>query len=511
MIPVYAGSSVRDAEKPLLRDANDLRLMRRAADALAHQAVLMLKEHTGRLYGSRVVALIGPGNNGGDGLFALAVLARRGVAVTAVLLASQAHQEGLAALVRAGGRTAAAKRLETLLEECDLLIDAAYGTGLRRGVHLPAIPRHIPVLACDVPSGVDADTGAAAESVIPAERTVTFGALKTGLVVGAGHLVSGHIRVTDIGLTPNLGKPEAWVVQADDLELLLDRDRGWSSAGRHKYQRGVLGLLAGSVRYPGAAMLSARAAVAAGLGLLRTIVPENVATALTTQVPEAVPLGTDELTALLAHSRRNGREGATRIGAWAIGPGLEDTPETRRHLQQILAANNPCIVDAGALAMLEPGEHRQLRILTPHAGELNALLAKAGVRVSTRDIAADPIRWARWAAVAYDCVVLLKGSATICTAPDGYALIVHASTPELATAGSGDVLTGILGTLLAAADFPATPATGDVTAQTRRLTDLAAAGALIHAHAGALAAHEGTLSAVDLVVELPRAARELGL
>ena len=161
--------------------------------------------------------------------------------------------------------------------------------------------------------------------------------------------------------------------------------------------------------------------------------------------------------------------------------------------------------------MLEPGEHSQLRILTPHAGELNALLAKAGVRVSARDIAADPIRWARWAAVAYDCVVLLKGSATICTAPDGYALVVHASTPDLATAGSGDVLTGILGTLLAAANFPATPAPGDATARTHRLTDLAAAGALIHAHAGALAAREGTLSAVDLLVELPRAARDLGL
>ncbi|RAX49729.1 bifunctional ADP-dependent NAD(P)H-hydrate dehydratase/NAD(P)H-hydrate epimerase [Arthrobacter sp. AQ5-05] len=511
MIPVYAGSRVRDAEKPLLRDSSDLKLMRRAADALAHQAVLMLKEHTGRLYGSRVVALVGPGNNGGDGLFALAALARRGVAVTAVLLASHAHQEGLAALVRAGGRTGATKALDELLEECDLLIDAAYGTGLRPGVRLPAIPRHIPVLACDVPSGVDADTGAAADSVIPAERTVTFGALKTGLVVGSGHLVSGRIRVTDLGLNPTLGEPEAWVVQGEDLGLLLDRDLGWSATGRHKYQRGVLGLLAGSARYPGAAVLSARAAVATGLGLLRTIVPENVAAALTSQVPEAVPLGTDELTALLAHNRRNGREGATRIGAWAIGPGLEDTPETRRHLQQILAANNPCVIDAGALAMLEPGGHSQLRILTPHAGELNALLAKAGVRVSARDIAADPIRWARWAAVAYDCVVLLKGSATICTAPDGYALIVHASTPDLATAGSGDVLTGILGTLLAAANFPATPATGDATALTHRLTDLAAAGALIHAHAGALAAREGTVSAVDLLVELPRAARDLGL
>lgn len=495
----------------LLSDSNDLTLMRRAADALAHQAVLMLKEGSGRLYGSRAVALVGPGNNGGDGLFALAALARRGVAATAVLLAPGAHRQGLAALRRAGGRTATVEALEELLGGCDLLLDAAYGTGARPGMQLPSIPPDIPVLACDLPSGVDADTGAAAPSVIPADRTVTFGGLKTGLVVGSGHLASGRIQVTDLGLDKSLGEPEAWVVQGNDLELLLGRGNDWSAAGRHKYQRGVLGLLAGSPRYPGAAVLSARAAVAAGLGLLRTMVPENVATALTTQVPEAVPLGADELTSLLAQNRRNGREGAARIGAWAIGPGLEDTPETRKDLAQILAANSPCVIDAGALAMMEPGEHHQLRILTPHAGELHSLLDKAGVRVGARDIAADPVRWARWAAVAYDCVILLKGPATICVAPDGYALIVHAATPDLATAGSGDVLTGILGTLLAAAGFPATPTGRDVMALTHRLTDLAAAGALIHAHAGALAAQEGTLSAVDLLVELPRAARGLGL
>ena len=511
MIPVYTGSHVQDAEATVLRGANDLRLMRLAADSLAHQAVLMLKEITGRLYGSRVVALIGPGNNGGDGLFALATLAKRGVRTTAVLLKDSAHTEGLAAFKRAGGRTAAPGGLDALLEDCELLIDAGYGTGARPGLKLPAIPRDIPVLACDLPSGVDAETGTTASTVIAADRTVSFGALKIGLVVGSGHLASGRIHVTDLGLEAALPEPEAWVVQGDDLSLLLNRTEDWTTAGAHKYQRGVLGLLAGSPKYPGAAVLSARAAVATGLGLLRPMVPENVATALTTQVPEAVPLGADELTSLLAHSRRNGREGAARIGAWAIGPGLEDNVETRQHLGQILAANNPCVIDAGALGMLEPGEHHQLRILTPHAGELHSLLGKAGVRASARDIAADPVRWARWAAVAYDCVILLKGPATICAAPDGYTLIVHASTPDLATAGSGDVLTGILGTLLAAAGFPATPTSRDVTAHIHRLTDLAAAGALIHAHAGALAAQEGTLSAVDLLVELPRAARDLGL
>ncbi|ASN38742.1 NAD(P)H-hydrate dehydratase [Arthrobacter sp. 7749] len=510
MIPVYAGSHVRDAETAQLKDANDTTLMRLAADALAHQAVLMLKSDGGRLYGARVLGLIGPGNNGGDGLFALAALAKRGVRATAVLLAPQAHAQGLAALVRSGGRTTTAKHLDELLVDTDLVVDALYGTGLRPGAELPKIPSQVRVLAADIPSGVDANTGAAAPSVIRADRTVCFGALKTGLVVGSGHLVSGSIHITDAGLTDHLPKPDAWVVQGDDLELLLDRDQSWAAAGAHKYQRGVLGLLAGSAKYPGAAVLSARAAVASGLGLLRTVVPEAVATALTTQVPESVPLNTEELTALLARNRRNGRAGATRISAWAIGPGLVDNAETRQYLDQILEANNPCVLDAGALAMLEPGEHHQLRILTPHAGELHSLLAKAGVRVSATDIATDPIRWARWAAVAYDCVILLKGSATICTAPDGYALIVHAGTPDLATAGSGDVLTGILGTLLAAATFPSMTGADEVT-QSHRLTELAAAGALIHAHAGALAAAEGTLSAVDLLQELPRAARQLGL
>lgn len=508
MIPVYTGSQVRAAEVPFLQNGGDQRLMRLAADALAHHAVSMLHDYVGKLYGSRLVGLIGTGNNGGDGLYAMAALAKRGVSCTAVLLGERAHPEALGAFRRAGGRTAKAERLPDLVTRCDLLIDAVYGTGVRPGVVLPPIPQDLPVLACDLPSGVDANTGEVASSVIAADRTVSFGALKTGLVVGAGHLVSGRIHVVDLGLRSALPDPEAWVVQGDDLQLLLNRSANWRQAGRHKYQRGVLGLFAGSSRYPGAAVLSARAAVSSGLGLLRTLVPENVASTLAAQVPEAVPLHSPELTTLLAHNRRNGREGAARIGAWAVGPGLEDTPESRQTLGQILGADSPCVVDAGALAMVAPGVHPQLRILTPHTGELRTLLAAAGVRVSISDISADPIRWVRWAAVAYDCVILLKGSATICTAPDGYTLIVHASTSELATAGSGDVLTGLLGTLLAATKFPSDASEMELT---HRLTDIAASGALIHAHAGALAAQEGTLSAVDVVQALPRAARDLGL
>ena len=511
MIPVYAGTHVQQAEAATLNDANDLSLMHLAADSLTHQAILMLKELKGRLYGSTVVALIGPGNNGGDGLFTLAGLAKRGVKTTAVLLSERAHNAGLETFLSTSGRTATLDHLEDLLEGCDLLIDAGYGTGVRLDVQLPQIPQDIPVLAADLPSGVDANTGKVAASVIPADRTVTFGALKTGLVVASGHLVSGQIQVTDLGLGPALTEPEAWLVEDDDLEVLLNRDEDWSVAGSHKYQRGVLGLLAGSTQYPGAAILTARAAVASGLGLLRTMVPPAISTNLAAQVPESVPLSDQELSNLLARNRRNVREGAPKIGAWAMGPGMEDSPESRQRLQDILQSEIPCVIDASALAMLEPSEHHQLRILTPHAGELRSLLSKAGVRVDAADILADPIRWARWAAVAYDCVVLLKGPATICTAPDGYTLIVHAHSPELATAGSGDILTGILGMLVAAAKFPATPTTASLLPQVHRLTDLAAAGALIHAQAGAIAAQRGTVSALSILDAVPLAARYLGL
>lgn len=508
MIPVYTGSQVRTAEIPLLQGDGANRLMRLAADALAHHAVLMLRELTGHLYGTRLVGLIGSGNNGGDGLFAMAILAKRGVKCTAVLWGERAHPAALTAFKRAGGRTKTLEDLPPLLENCDLLIDAVYGTGARPGAELPEIPARVPVLACDMPSGVDASTGAVAPSVIPADRTVSFGALKTGLTVGSGHLVSGSIHVVDIGLRGTLPKPEAWVAQGADLGVLLNRGADWHAPGRHKYQRGVLGLLAGSPKYPGAAVLTARAAASTGVGLLRTMVPQTVVSTLAATVPESVPLAAEEFDALLAQNRRNVREGAARIGAWAVGPGLEDSAANRQSLNQILASGAPCVIDAGALGMLEPGVHTQLRILTPHTGELRTLLTAAGVRVSAADIAEDPIRWARWAAVAYDCVILLKGSATICTSPDGYTLIVHASTPDLATAGSGDVLTGVLGTLLASTEFPAEGADPD---RMHRIVDIAAAGALIHAHAGALAALEGTLGASELLRALPVAARDLGL
>lgn len=239
-----------------------------------------------------------------------------------MLTGSTAHPEALAAFVRAGGRTAEASELDDLLERVDLLLDGVLGLGATRPVQLPRIPSDLRVLACDLPSGIDADTGAALGAVPGAHATVTFGALKTGLVVGDGHLAAGRIRVADIGLGRHLPEPEAWVLEDHDVSKILhSSDPGWRAGSVHKYRRGVLGLIAGSEAYPGAALLSAGAAVAAGLGMLRTHVPPAIGAALLAAAPEAVPLSATELKQLGVRSRRNDKSTTGRIGAWALGPG----------------------------------------------------------------------------------------------------------------------------------------------------------------------------------------------
>lgn len=501
MIPAYTGAQIRGAERPLIEAGQGPALMRAAAHALANQAVLELRDLYGRVYGSHVLGLIGPGNNGADTLFALAALAPRGAKTTAVITGSTVHPEAIAAFTRAGGRTAGIDELPELLLRADLLLDGVLGIGANRPVQLPAIPADLRVVACDLPSGIDADTGVGRGSVPGAHATVTFGALKTGLVVGDGHLASGKIRVADIGLGAHLPDPEAWVLEDSDIvQILHDGDAGWRSGAVHKYRRGVLGLVAGSAAYPGAALLCASAAVATGLGMLRTHVPDPVSAALLAIAPESVPLSAAELQQLGVRSRRNDKAASGRIGAWALGPGL-DTASGNAVLESALASGLPAVIDAGALDAVTPGAGDGHWILTPHAGELSTLLARIGLHIGAAEISADPLRWARWAAVSYDSVVLLKGPATVCAAPDGYTLVSRAAGAELATAGSGDVLTGLLGSLLAAtAERP----------DAHTLVRLGAAAAYIHGRAGSLAAAGGPFGAATLVQTLPLALRELG-
>lgn len=481
MINAYTGTQIRAAEAGLIEQGQGTVLMRAAAHGLAHHAMLLLRARYGSVYGTRVAGLIGTGNNGGDGLFALARLAGRGVACTAILVGDRAHSEALDAFRRAGGRVVSGtvsgsgargrtrrfRGAPDALRSVDLVIDAILGTGARGRVARPDVPANVPVIACDLPSGVDADTGAAPEGTLAAQVTVTFGALKTGLCVGAGRLHAGRIEVVDIGLDAVLGQPDLRIIGTSDVEAVTPR----ASGGEHKYSRGVLGLIAGSDRYPGAAVLAATAAVNTAVGMLRTLAPERPAQLIAAAVPESVPAEGPDV----------------RVDAWAMGPGIAEDADQKAAVEQVLASGRPAVVDASALRVLEPRQGHARLVLTPHTGELEDLLGRLGVRVTAEDITADPVRWARWAAVGYSSVVLLKGHSTICVAPDGYTVVSLNGPAALATAGSGDVLTGMLGAMLA---------TSDAAGQgTHALVELSAAAAYRHGDAARLAGREGGFGA----------------
>ncbi|GHG46376.1 bifunctional NAD(P)H-hydrate repair enzyme [Sinomonas cellulolyticus] len=443
-----------------------------------------------------MAGVVGKGNNGGDALFALAEIARRGVRTTAVLTGGTAHPDGLAAFTAAGGR------VTEELEPADVVIDAVLGTGFA-GEFRPPLPRPAAtVVACDLPSGVDADTGTAGAAVWRADVTVTFGALKTGLLVGRGRELSGTVEVVDIGLGPHLPEPDVRSLDDAAAAALLPRPRDdWQ-----KYSRGVLGLVAGSPDFPGAAVLSAAGALATGVGMVRIVAPDEVRNLVLAAHPEVV----------------GSLEPRGRVQAWAVGPGIADDGGQRRALGVALGSGLPTVVDASGLEALgeflaadprsrgsaaEPrlgevlariaeegtvaGEHL---VLTPHAGELESLLANfnsASDAPSRDSIESQPLHWAREAARRIGVTVLLKGPATVCAAPDGTAYVQGSGHPYLATAGSGDTLTGILGALLATG----THAGGHGSA---RPVELAALAACIHQRAGRLAAKGGPYGAGEL-------------
>jgi len=424
---VFTAQQVRDAEAALMARVPDGTLMRRAAFGLAVHARRML----GRTAGSRVALLVGAGDNGGDALWAGVELRRRGVAVTAVLLSPErAHAAGLAAFLRAGGRTCAATAGPAVVARADLVLDGIVGISGRGGLRpdaaaLVAAAAGRPVLAVDLPSGVDADTGAVEGEAVTATETVTFGARKPVHVLAAPRC--GPVHLVDIGLAPFLPSPHAQVLEAADVAAR------WPVPGPSddKYSQGVVGIAAGSDVYPGAAVLATGAAVLATSGLVRFA--GSAAPGVRARWVEA--LATADIPS------------AGRTQAWAVGPGIGTDDAGRAVLEAALATGVPLVIDADGTTLL--ARHPDLRaavrgrpvLLTPHAGEFARL---AG------DVGADRVAATRRAAAELGVTVLLKGNATVVADPDGRAL-VHPSTGSwAATAGSGDVLTGIAGALLAA-------------------------------------------------------------
>jgi len=458
MLHAHTVEQVRAAEAELLARLPEGALMQRAAYGLA-TAVL---DFLGSAYGRRVLLLVGSGDNGGDALWAGATLARRGAQVEAWLFSDRAHPEGLAALSRAGGRvvTGPSRRPEVVL---DGIVGIGGKGGLRdNAANALKLLHGVPVVAVDTPSGVDVDTGEVGgddASHVAAALTVTFGTHKICHLVDPAAEACGAVHLVDLGLD----LPEAAVeaLQPEDVAALLPRPTMHSQ----KYARGVVGVRAGSAEYPGAALLSVAGAASGLCGMVRYVGDAAVADRVREANPEVV--------------------GAGRVQAWVVGSGGgEGAGDELRDAQE---DGVPVVVDADALKHV-----RSLRVtgvLTPHAGELAAML-----EVDRKDIEARPLDYARRAARTYEVVVLLKGRRTVVARPDGRVRVNTTGTEWLATAGAGDVLGGVIGALLAAGLTP---------------YDAASVGAWLHGAAATLASDGGPLVASEVARALPEVVRRL--
>ncbi|MGI5245593.1 NAD(P)H-hydrate dehydratase [Dactylosporangium sp. CA-139066] len=464
-------AQVRAAEESLMKTLPEGALMQRAAAGLARRCADSLP----RVYGSRVLLLVGPGNNGGDALYAGAQLARRGARVEALLFdPERAHRGGAAALHDAGGRLLDPRT--NGMPAADLVVDGILGIGGRGGLREPHASRvagladrlrDALVIAVDVPSGVDTDTGAVTGMAIHADITVTFGALKPGLLVGAGAVHSGIVELVDIGLGPHLeGDPALYVPDAADIGAWWPRP----VANDNKYSRGVVGVATGSDKYPGAAVLSTAGALAGPAGLVRYA--GGAAGAVRFHHPPVI--ATERVV------------DAGRVQAWVCGSGLGTDERAFVELRAVLGAPVPAILDADALTLLANArmadwlrERDAPTVVTPHDGEFQRLSGGAP--------GDDRIAAATGLAERMDAVVLLKGDRTIVATPDGRVFVNPTGTPALATGGTGDVLAGLLGALLAGG-LPAEQA--------------AVAAAYAHGLAGRLAAEGGPVTAADVAVQL---------
>ncbi|MFI0511443.1 NAD(P)H-hydrate dehydratase [Streptomyces sp. WSLK1-5] len=495
MRTAYNVETVRAAERELMARLPEGALMQRAAAGLAAACADLL----GRVYGRRVVLLVGSGDNGGDALHAGARLARRGAGVTAVLLAPErAHAAGLAALLRAGGRAMGvdgravdgdrraaaaggpatqARSAERLIEEADLVLDGIVGIGGKGGLRPDAARlaevaerSRAAVVAVDLPSGVDADTGEVRGAVVRADLTVTFGTHKPALLIDPAREHAGSVRLVDIGLSlPPQAELEA--LQHTDVRRLLPEPAGESD----KYRRGVVGIAAGSARYPGAAVLAVYGALRGGAGAVRYVGP--AADAVIARFPET-----------LVSDR--GPKRAGRVQAWVVGPGAGDDASA---VVEVLDSDVPVLIDADGLRLADRDAVRARTaptLMTPHAGEAAALLG-----VPREEVEGARLASARELAARYEATVLLKGSTTLIADSGGGAVRVNPTgTPWLATAGSGDVLSGLAGSLLASG---------------LSALDAGSTAAYLHGLAGRFAADGAPVGAHDVAEAVPSAWRDV--
>ncbi|WP_116808598.1 NAD(P)H-hydrate dehydratase [Steroidobacter cummioxidans] len=435
----------------------------------------------------RIAVVCGPGNNGGDG-YVLARLAQSmRIDVTVVSLSDTAQLRGDAKrahddFVATGG--VVQPWTDGCLANAEVIVDAIFGTGLSRTLDAIMIERihaindcGVPILSLDIPSGLDADTGAVWGAAIAAERTLSFIGLKLGFYLGEGPNYTGIVLFDDLDLpagTIDSVPPSALRIHEDFVAQLLPRRRRTA----HKGQQGSVLVIGGGIGMAGAARMAGEAALRAGAGLVTVACwPDNVAS-ITASRPELMCHGVADASDL--------KSMIERADVLAIGPGLGQSDWSRALLDVTLQSDKPTVIDADALNLLAHAPRANSQwILTPHPGEAGRLLG-----ITTADVQSNRLQSAREIAKKFAGTVVLKGAGTLVVTGDSLPYICDQGNPGMASPGMGDVLTGVI--------------TG-IAAQTADLPGAARAGVLVHAMAGDMAARRGErgLLATDLFGYLP--------
>jgi hydroxyethylthiazole kinase-like uncharacterized protein yjeF len=434
-----------------------------------------------------VTVLCGPGNNGGDGFVAASHLTAAGWPVKLALMGSRDRLSGEASDAARQWHGSIEPFLPDCLDGAGLVVDAMFGAGLSRPLAGAALDmvgalktRRIPICAIDVPSGVDGSTGAVLGAAAPAELTVTFFRKKSGHLLYPGRGLCGDVVLADIGIPASVLEAIAPKTWENGPDLWLD-DYPWPQAESYKYTRGEV-LILGGEAITGASRMTALAASRAGAGMVTLAAPAKVWTIYAASLMNAIVRSFDgpaDFAAMLADARRN---------VIAIGPGAGVDAATRDYVLAALATRRAVVLDADALTVFAEAPEELFSaiegpcVMTPHAGEFRRLFHVDG----------DKLHRTRDAARQSGAVVVLKGPDTVIAAPDGRAIINSNAPPQLATGGSGDVLTGFVAALLAQGMAP-----------------FEAAAAAVWLHAAAAAAFGVGLVAQDLPDALPGVLRKL--
>jgi hydroxyethylthiazole kinase-like uncharacterized protein yjeF len=427
-VQAYTVEQVRRLEATAMEHVPEGALMQRAAAGLAAVVAGELELRADRVYGSRVLVLVGPGNNGGDALWAGARLAARGVRVSAASVLGTPHAEGLAALLAAGGRLVETATLSDL-GAFDLALDGILGIGGRPGLpddvadlvgRLDAAG--IPVVAVDLPSGVAADTGGVPGESVRADVTVTFGVPKVCHLLEPARSRAGRLVLVDIGLDTTGEEPE---IDAWDTNRVAD---AWPypAQSSDKYGKGVVGIDAGSETYPGAGIMATYGAVHGGAGMVRFLGPESAHVVITTNLPNVV-------------------FAPGRVQAHLLGSGWSEKSDGRRSVADAVDSGLPGVLDADGLGY-RPGRMPEAWLLTPHAGELAKLLD-----IERSEVEGDPLAAVRAGVERTGATVLLKGSTQLVARPGVRTVELAVPGPSwTGQAGSGDTLGGLCAAVLAA-------------------------------------------------------------